>query len=679
MAGAPPTANMGLQANHRPTAFVPQGTSGQAEMANGENLVERAPPLVANSLSRTVFQQNGIETSQLLETEYQGSTSTNNSTEGDVEKWRFVLESTDFISPSECFLKMKLQWRSANPSTQTGQFGVFECKPYPVTCDTSVQFAHHGEGTVSVSGTAAATTVAAAAKARNVVPWRMGALCGHIAPFATHCLFRQFSVKMSNNSFTEDCDPKMSKFGLHMMMCMNNSAARLDQLADYIAGKYEYSLFPRKDEHQYLSMLADWADGTAATNTDSGGLLAFGKAQGVAADTAHYPLIKGQRLLAQRCLYGEKNADLLSDYNAVFFPTLGQTEWNEDTTYSAEKKPTDVQAHGNDVWVYYKPMFTIFKSDQLIPPGTKLEITIDTAQRDPNETSLMYRFPSAGTAVNGYVNDLPNRLSVYWAIKRFIFMTRVYRLTPETHAALMSHFNQNGFAYAMPLMTVRRQIINTNSSNSSTFEVWNGRIPERFLIKFVDTRVIDGNGGDTVPMWCRSTFPRNNDGTVALSELDVRYNDVSLFANPLEFDYESTAGGKLLKSSTSATLVRTDQVLRQGRRAAFGQGIKRLELLLQQFMGTKDHDVLPFTRHDLADGQFMVPINMDPSGGPYNASVGNWGSIKVRLVFKSTDTKSGISPEDNLSMLFIGFTRRHIYQSFSGVTSSNFSGGLAQQ
>ena len=679
MAGAPPTANMGLQTSHRPTAFVPQGTSGQAEMANGENLVERAPPMVANSLSRTVFQQNGIETSQLLETEYQGSTSTNNSTVGDVEKWRFTVESTDFISPSECFLKMKLQWRSNDPDTQTGQFGVFECKPFPVTCDTSVQFAHHGEGSVKADGTAIKTEVSAAENAKNIVPWKMGALCGHIAPFATLCLIRQFSVKMSNNSFTEDCDPKMSKFGLHMMMCMNNGHARLDQLTDYIAGKYEYSLFPRKDEHQYLSMLADWGEGTAATTGANGGLLAFGKAQGGTNSTAHYPLIKGQRLLAQRCLYGSKNADLLSDYNAVFFPTLGQTVWNEDTTYSAEKKPTDVKAHGNDVWVYYKPMYTIFKSDQLIPPGTKLELTIDTAQRDPNETSLMYRFPRSSTVVNGFQNDLPNRLSVYWAIKRMIFMSRVYRLTPETHAALMSHFNQNGFAYAMPLMTVRRQIVNTNSSNSSTFEVWNGRIPERFLVKFVDTRVIDGNGADDVALWCRSTFPRSKNGSVALSELDVRYNDVSLFANPLEFDYDSTAGGGLLTTATTATHVRSGQVLRQGRRAAFGHGMKRLELLLQQFVGTKDHDALPFTRHDLADGQFMVPINMDPSGGPYNASVGNWGSIKVRLVFKSNASDSGISPADNLSMLFIGFTRRHIYQSFSGVTSSNFSGGLAQQ
>ena len=679
MAGAPPAANMGLQSSHRPASFVPQGTSGRAEMVNGENLIERAPPLVANTLSRTVFQQNGIENSQLLETEYQGSTSTNNSTVGDVEKWRFTLESTDFISPSECYLKMKLQWRSSAPETQKGQFGVFEFKPFPSTCTTAVQFSHHGEGTVKVDGSPAATAVKGKANVKKIVPWKTGALTGHIAPFAPLCLFRNFSVKISNNTFTEDCDPKMSKFALHTLMCMNNNPDRLDQLTDYMAGKYEYSLFPRKDEHQYLSMLADWTDGTAETTAANGGILAFGKATGGANDEAHYPLVKGMRLLAQRCLYGEKNADLLSDYNAVVFPTLGDVSWNEDTAYSAEKKPDDVTAHGHDVWIYYKLNYTIFKSDQLIPPGTKLEVTIDTAQRDPNETSLMYRFPRSSTAVNGYQNDLPNRLSVYWAIKRMIFMTRVYRLTPETHAALMSHFHNNGFAYAMPLMTVRRQIVNTNSSNSSTFEVWNGRIPERFVIKFVDTRVIDGNGGDTVPLWCRSTFPRSKNGSVALSELDVRYNDVSLFANPLEFDYDSTAGGTLLTTPTAATGVRTGQVLRQGRRAAFGHGVKRLEMLLQQFTGTKDHEPLPFTKHDLADGQFMVPINMDPSGGPYNASVGNWGSIKVRLVFKASGSDSGISPGDNLSMLFLGFTRRHIFQSFSGVTSSNFSGGLAQQ
>lgn len=679
MSGAPILANMGLQRSHQPDDYIQQGTSGKAETVPGETVIERPPPVVVNSLARTVIMQNGIQASQLLENEYQGSTSTNSRIAGDVEKWRFTIESTDWMSLSQSYLKMQLQFRSADPTNQGKQFGSYQWRLFPTDCSTGTQFSYHGQRTTNPAGDGVTNAVAGSANASKILPVGAGAVCGYISPFATLCLIRQFSVKIANNSFTEDCDPKMGKFGMHMMMILNNKFSRIDQLSDYFAGKYDYSLFPRKDEYQYLTDVGgNWADQTS-TSAANGGLLAFGKAAGVANDKSHFPLIKGFRLLAPRCLYGERNAELLSDYNQVFFPTVSDTVFNEDIDYAADKAPPGLKAHGNDTWVYMRPLFTIFKSHQLIPPGTSLQLTIDTSQRDPTETSLMYRFPQLAAASDGYQNALPGSLSVYCAIKRMIMMTRVYRLAPDSHAALMSHFNSTGFSYAMPLMTVRRQIVNTNGANSATIEVWNGRLPDRFIIKFVDTRILDGNSNDNVQPWCCSHFPRNAAGSVVLSEADVRFNDVSLFANPIEFDYENTCAGAILDTSTKATRLRTDQVLRQGRRADFGMGVKRLEMLLQQFIGARENEELPLSRNDLAYGQFGFFINMDPSGGPYTASKGLWGNIKLRLVFKSIANDTGIGATDNLSILFIGFTNRHIFQSFSGVTSSNFSGGLAQQ
>ena len=198
------------------------------------------------------------------------------------------------------------------------------------------------------------------------------------------------------------------------------------------------------------------------------------------------------------------------------------------------------------------------------------------------------------------------------------------------------------------------------------------------IIGFKDTRILEGMGGPTVQPWTNFTYPRSKDGKTYLKELDVRYNDVSMFAEPLMFEYKDIAGGPLLTDDSSSLHLRSNQVLRQGKRCQFGHGIKRLELLLQEYLGVGEHKELPFSRQELCDGMFFVCVNLDPSGGPYDASMANWGSIKLRMVFETaTGGTAGIAPADNLSIVFMGVTRRSIYHSFSGVSSSNFSGGLA--
>ena len=471
---------------------------------------------------------------------------------------------------------------------------------------------------------------------------------------------------------------------------------------DYCAGKYKYSLFPRKDEYQFIYM-PDFTVGTDSANVYKGaanrGMLGFGGPYDVAGNATSgtsITAVKGFRMLAQHMLFGQENAELLSDYNQIFFPTLTTTAFNENlSVYEANGTALVANnlagsgSEGNPTWLYIKPMATLFNAQQLIPPGTRIDVIIETAQRDPTEVNLMYRFPhDSGTATGSaaarfkYQNNLPTTLSVYPAILRMSMLVKTYRCNPETAAALLSHFNESGMTYSIPLLTVRTKILNTNGGNSITTELWNGRIPDKVIVCFatVDTRILDGSDQtDTVQPWTNKTFPCSKDRTVSLKKLDVRFNDVSMFAEPLEFDFANTAGGEMRTTRQSSLLQRTKNPLRQGAKAMVGLGMKRLELLLRDYIGASNHVGLPFDRHDLADGQFFVCVNFDPSGGPYDASMANWGSIKLRLEFEKTGTGAtqGISASDNISMMLIGVTRRSIYHSFSGVSSSNFSGGLA--
>lgn len=85
MAGSAIDANMGLQRSHRPTGLLPQGVSATAEVNDHETLQTVPPYLVVNSFGRTVVQQDGFDSSALVEQEYQGGGE-------DKKKWRFFGE-----------------------------------------------------------------------------------------------------------------------------------------------------------------------------------------------------------------------------------------------------------------------------------------------------------------------------------------------------------------------------------------------------------------------------------------------------------------------------------------------------------------------------------------------------------------------------------------------------------
>ena len=333
----------------------------------------------------------------------------------------------------------------------------------------------------------------------------------------------------------------------------------------------------------------------------------------------------------------------------------------------------------NQVWLSFRPHYTIFKSEVLIPPGTKVKLTIERAQRDPKEMSLIWRAPKqggAGAAANNYYrNEHPANLSVSWAIERFFVDIMTYRLNGPTSSGILSELESKSMVYPFDLYSVRRAIVNTNNSAITTIEVWNGRIPDKFILKFVDTKIWDAEADDAVQPWVCSTFPRKTDGTVYMTEADIRYNDVSLWQEPLRFDFANTAAGGVLAASTDTMKSRGAQVWRQGHRAAYGRSMKRLEDQFRYFLGVKENVELPLTREDLANGQMIFAINMDPSGGPYDASLGRWGTIKFHMRLNM----AGFEAADNLSLLFIGYTPRHILQGFTNVTASTFSGGLNQQ
>ena len=136
MAGAPNTANMGLQASQRPVGYLPQGTVADADLSNSENVTSVPPPLVTKSFGQTLVQQNAFESTQLVEVEFAGSTSQSGTVKGDVTRFRLEIpiESTDFISPSETYIKMQIQWLVADSTSQSNQFGCYEQRLFPRNC-----------------------------------------------------------------------------------------------------------------------------------------------------------------------------------------------------------------------------------------------------------------------------------------------------------------------------------------------------------------------------------------------------------------------------------------------------------------------------------------------------------------------------------------------------------------
>ena len=83
-------------------------------------------------------------------------------------------------------------------------------------------------------------------------------------------------------------------------------------------------------------------------------------------------------------------------------------------------------------------------------------------------------------------------MSVTWAIEQFFLDIMTYRLNGPTSSALLSELESSNQVYPFDLYTVRRSIANMNNSTNVTIELWNGRIPDRFIIKFIYTRNWDG-------------------------------------------------------------------------------------------------------------------------------------------------------------------------------------------
>ena len=127
----PSMANMGLQASQRPTGYLPQGTVADVELGANDTLNDVPPPLVVNSFGRTLVQQNAFESTQVIETEFQGTTEQRKP--GDVNHFKMAIESSDFISPSETYMKILVEWR-VNEAVNAGTFGTNPSNEYQFAC-----------------------------------------------------------------------------------------------------------------------------------------------------------------------------------------------------------------------------------------------------------------------------------------------------------------------------------------------------------------------------------------------------------------------------------------------------------------------------------------------------------------------------------------------------------------